>query len=186
MSALAFRPVTLDDAALLLDWRRRPHVAQNMLTEVANDLDKQRAWLTRANAREDYHHRIMTLDGRDIGYVSITVVDATSGVGEIGIYIGETNVPHELTIGNYLFVLNHAFFTLRLHKLVNHIIGANVRTIALQKFNGYRHVGVLNEQVLLRGQRQDLHIFEQLAADWTVFSANKGCRLDMDGRVCRP
>jgi RimJ/RimL family protein N-acetyltransferase len=185
MSGLSFRKVTPDDDSLLLDWRRRPHVAANMLSEVDNDIKKQRAWLIRTNTREDYTHRILQLDGRDIGYCSITVTDPKNGIGEIGIYIGESDVPRELTIANYIYMLNHAFYTLKLHKLVNHVIGSNSRVLAMQKFNGYRHVGVLKEQVLLRGERQDLHIFEQLASDWALFSARKGIRVDMDGNLVR-
>lgn len=185
MSGLSFRRITLDDAALLLDWRRRPHVASNMLSEIDNDLEQQRAWLARTNAREDYCHRIMQVDRRDIGYVSITVVDQKNAIGEIGIYIGELDTPREITSDNYLYILNHAFFTLKLHKLVNHIIGSNSRVLAMQKFNGYRYVGILKEQVLVRGERQDLHIFEQLASDWALFSAKKGVRTDMDGCLVR-
>ncbi|MDI7776138.1 GNAT family N-acetyltransferase [Asticcacaulis sp. EMRT-3] len=168
-SFLSCRPVTPDDAKLLLDWRTAPHVTQYMLTDVPYDIERQRGWIQRCQARDDYHDCILQCEGRDIGYTSITITDRHSGIGEIGIYIGDLTAPHALTMYNFVHTLNHAFFTLGLHKLVNHVVAWNGRVVKMQAFNGYRHVGVLKEHALKDGVRHDLHIFEQSAAEWAVF-----------------
>ena len=133
------------------------------------DIERQKAWIARSNARDDYRHAIIRIEGRDVGYVSITVTDARNGVGEIGCYIGDETAPKALTAYNFVGTLNHAFFTLGLYKLVNHIIAWNARTVRAQGFNGYRHVGVLKDHVSKDGARHDLHIFEQSAAEWAEF-----------------
>lgn len=166
---LSYRPVSEDDAELLLDWRTAPHITQYMLSDVPYDIERQKAWIARSNARDDYRHAIIRIEGRDVGYVSITVTDARNGVGEIGCYIGDETAPKALTAYNFVGTLNHAFFTLGLYKLVNHIIAWNARTVRAQGFNGYRHVGVLKDHVLKDGARHDLHIFEQSAAEWAQF-----------------
>ena len=166
---LSYRRVVPDDAKMLLDWRTAPHITKYMLTDVPYDIERQRAWIERCNARDDYEHCIMQIEGRDIGYSSITVVDRHSGIGELGVYVGDETAPKPLVVYNFTGTLNHAFFTMKLHKLVNHVVAWNERTLQLQKFNGHRHVGVLKDHTLKDGIRHDLHIFEQRAADWAEF-----------------
>jgi RimJ/RimL family protein N-acetyltransferase len=166
---LSYRPVVPDDARMLLDWRTAPHITQYMLTDVPYDIERQAQWIVRSNARDDYQHSIIRIEGRDVGYASITVTNAKSGIGEIGVYIGDAEAPKELTVYNFVGTLNHAFFTMGLHKLVNHVVAWNDRTLRAQKFNGYSHVGVLKDHALKDGIRHDLHIFEQSAAQWAEF-----------------
>ncbi len=168
-SFLSYRRPTTDDARMLLDWRTAPHVAPYMLTEVPYDIDRQKAWIERSNARDDYQHAIIQIEGKDVGYVSITVVNPRWGIGELGVYMGDLDVPRELSMYNFIGTNNHAFFTMGLHKLVNHIVAWNARVLKMQAFNGYRHVGALKEQVLKDGTRHDLHIFEQTVAEWAQF-----------------
>jgi len=166
---LSYRPVTEDDAQRLLDWRTAPHITQYMLTDVPYDIERQKAWIERCSTRDDYQHAIIRIEGRDVGYASITVTDSRAGIGEIGVYIGDDAAPKELTIYNFVGTLNHAFFTMGLHKIINHIVAWNERTVRLQAFNGYSHVGVLKDHALKDGVRHDLHIFEQSAAHWAEF-----------------
>ena len=46
---LYFRRLRESDLKLVLDWRVKPDVAQHMLTEVAYDMRRQRAWFDRIN-----------------------------------------------------------------------------------------------------------------------------------------
>jgi RimJ/RimL family protein N-acetyltransferase len=169
LNFLSYRRPTIEDAKLLLDWRTAPHITQYMLTDVPYDIERQKAWIERTNARGDYQHAIIRIEGRDVGYASITVTDKASQIGELGVYVGEPDVPRELSAYNFVGTLNHAFFTMGLHKLVNHVIAWNDRTVRAQQFNGYRHVGVLKDHTLKDGVRHDLHIFEQSAAEWAEF-----------------
>jgi len=178
---LSYRRPTLDDAKCLLDWRTAPHITRYMLTDVPYDIDRQRDWIARSNVRTDYSHAIIRIEDRDVGYASITVTDASSGIGELGVYIGDQTVSHALTVYNFVGTLNHAFFTLGLHKVVNHVVAWNDRTVKAQAFNGYRHVGVLKDHSLKDGVRHDLHIFEQSAAEWAQFRKKFNDTRNWDG-----
>lgn len=183
---ITYRPITADDARQLLDWRTSPEIAARMLTEVPYDIERQKGWIERSNARDDYAHRILQVQGRDVGYVSITVTDARNAIGEIGIYIGAADVPHALSAFNFVLNLNHAFFTLKLHKIVNHVMGSNPRVAKAQAFNGFRPVGVLKEHILKDGARHDLHIFEQTASEWALFREKFKDTRDWDGNPTGP
>jgi hypothetical protein len=132
---LAYRKIDEDDAQMLMDWRSSPHVASHMLTQIVPDLDQQRQWVRTCNARNDYAHRIIQIEGRDVGYCSITVTDEE--VGQLGVYVGELSTPRQLSIYNFLGTTNQALFTMGLKKLVNQVMRSNARTVKLQAFNGY-------------------------------------------------
>lgn len=178
---LTYRPISLDDAEMLLRWRTSPGIGQYMLTEVENNLERQRRWIIACESRTDMVHRIVRIDGADVGYCSIKVTDMIAAIGEIGIYIGETAAPPTFIAYNFIHLLNHAFFAMRLRKIVNHIMATNDRLIPVQKFNGYRHVGVLKEHALKEGRYLDMHIFEQTAKEWSTFRHKFGDWRDLDG-----
>lgn len=183
---LTYRPVTIGDAEMLLRWRTSPSIGQYMLTEVDQDTEKQRAWIAAMNARSDQVHRIIQIRGEDVGYCSIKITEAETRIGTVGIYVGEAGTPTSLSAFNFIHILNHAFFSMRLHKIVNHILATNDRLLPAQKFNGYRHVGTLREHVLKRGQWLDMHIFEQNARNWATFRLKFQDWRDLDGVVWPP
>ncbi|HTH98108.1 MAG TPA: GNAT family protein [Stellaceae bacterium] len=183
---LTYRPIVEDDAGLLLRWRTAPEISRFMLTEVSSDPARQREWLRASAGRSDMIHRIMQVHDHDIGYCSIKVVDADAGVGTVGVYVGESGTPTALTAFNFIHILNHAFCAMGLHKIVNHILAINDRLLPAQKFNGYRHVGVLKEHAVKAGHRFDMHIFEQMASEWLEFRRRFGDWRDLDGTLWPP
>jgi RimJ/RimL family protein N-acetyltransferase len=183
---LTYRPVVLGDAEMLLQWRTQPEIGRYMLTEVVPDPDKQRAWITATNARSDLVHRVIRIKDEDVGYCSIKVTEPASRIGTVGIYIGRPDTPTSLSAFNFIHILNHAFFAMGLHKIVNHILATNDRLLPAQKFNGYRHVGTLCEHVLKQGRWLDMHIFEQSARDWSAFRLKFQDWRDLDGAFWPP
>ena len=178
---LSYRPIHEDDAQRLLDWRTAPHVARFMISQVEQDLGKQRQWIRQCALSNDFAHRIIRIEGRDVGYCSITVRDPAAGIGELGVYIGEPATPRELSIYNFLGTANHALFTLGLAKLVNRIVDNNTRTLKLQAFNGYLPAGVLPGVAQLDGQRLDVHLFELSRQRWHEFRMKFRYFKDWDG-----
>ncbi|HYH07575.1 MAG TPA: GNAT family N-acetyltransferase [Thermoanaerobaculia bacterium] len=69
MSALALREVTVDDAALLREWRNDPSVRASSFNQDAVAADAHRAWLTKKLASADTKMWILTADGVPAGQV---------------------------------------------------------------------------------------------------------------------
>lgn len=178
---LAYRKITEADADLLLGWRTASHVAPYMLSQVQPDPHLQRAWIRSCEARPDYAHRIIRIEGRDVGYCSITTRDRRARVGELGVYIGELATPKALSIYNFLGTANHALFTLGLKKLVNHIVADNQRTLRLQAFNGYEAVATLPGHAVKEGLSQKVHVFELTRERWHSFRTKFAYFKDWDG-----
>ncbi|MFV3129377.1 GNAT family N-acetyltransferase [Niveispirillum sp. KHB5.9] len=179
--AMTFRSPTTGDAATLLAWRRLPEVTGNSFTDVDDDLDKQRAWIDRCNTRTDYLHRIIQVDGVDVGYTSITITHPAWGVGSIGAYMGDRRGRTGIGALNFAPVLNHCFHRLGLRKVVNQIFADNEKVLKGQTLLGYRHVGVLKAHALKNGQPRDVHLFEMLADDWARARPRFGLLYDLDG-----
>lgn len=182
-AALSFRLPVREDAAMLLSWRRLPEVTSNSFTDIDDDLDKQRAWIDRCGGRDDYIHRIIQVEGVDVGYTSITITQPHWGVGSIGTYMGDRRGRTGIGALNFAPVLNHCFYTLGLRKLVNQIFADNDRVRKGQTMLGYRHVGVLRAHAVKNNVPRDVHLFEMLAEDWTAIRPRFGLMADMDGRV---
>jgi RimJ/RimL family protein N-acetyltransferase len=180
---LSYRPPMEEDAALLLGWRTRPDITRHMLTDIDTDLDGQRAWLRISAEKPGFVHRLICLDGVPVGYASVTTVDPIAGVGTVGVYVAEVKARAGIAGFNFIHTLNHAFFPMGLNKIVNHIMGGNARLIRAQRFNGYRHVGVLHRQVQKYGELHDLHIFEQFREDWVALRPRFRDERDFDGVV---
>jgi RimJ/RimL family protein N-acetyltransferase len=184
MTALRFIVPTEEHAQLLLDWRTRPDIAGQMLSEVPYDLERQKAWLRRCAERDDYVHRILCVDGEPVGHVSITVTEPAWKIATIGVLTGGRTGRTGAAPLNFAYMLNHVFFAMGMRKVVNHILGSNSpRLLKGQPLLGYRPVGVLARQVVKDGREIDLHIFEMLAEDWRAARGRFGIREDMDGRA---
>ncbi|AWK90230.1 GNAT family N-acetyltransferase [Azospirillum thermophilum] len=183
MSSLSFIVPTEEHAQLILDWRTRPDIASQMLTEVPYDVERQKAWLRRCAGRTDYVHRLLCVDGVPVGHVSITVTEPAWKIATIGVLTGERAGRMGAAPLNFAYMLNHVFFTMGLRKVVNHILGTNSpRLLKGQPMLGYRPVGVLSRQVVKDGREIDLHIFEMLAEDWRTVRGRFAIYEDMDGR----
>lgn len=183
---LTYRPVTTDDAELILGWRTSADITRFMYTDVENDVDKQRAWIERSNCRSDYHHRLICVEGVAIGYTSIQTTDVAAGIGSIGVYIGDRTFPATMTALNFIHCLNHAFCSLNHAKIVNHILATNIRALGSQKFTGYRPAGVLPGHIVKNGERIDVHVFEQSKAEWLSFRRKFKDWRDWDGNQWPP
>jgi len=183
---LTYRPVLVDDAEMLLRWRTSPEIGQYMLTEVDQDTERQKAWIAATNARSDMVHRVIRVKDEDVGYCSVKITEPKARIGTVGIYIGELGTPTSLSAFNFIHILNHAFFAMGLHKIVNQILATNDRLLPAQKFNGYRHVGTLEQHVSKNGHWLDMHIFEQTARHWSDFRLKFKDWRDLDGQLWPP
>jgi RimJ/RimL family protein N-acetyltransferase len=187
--ALRFRPPLLQDAALLMAWRSTPEVTDNSFTDIDDDLDRQCAWIERSAQRNDFLHRIIQVEGVDVGYVSISTVApgclAHWLVGSVGVYMGDKRGRTGIGALNFAPVLNHCFYRLGLRKVLNQIFADNEKVRRGQTMLGYRHVGVLEAHAVKPGQPpRDVHLFEMTAAAWAKARPRFGIDYDLDGQPC--
>jgi len=178
---LSYRTIAEADAELILKWRTAPHVAPYMLSKVDWDLCQQRLWIRECNARNDFFHRIIRINQIDVGYCSITVFDSINMVGQLGVYIGDLDVPRALSMYNFLGTQNHAFYTVGVKSIKNRIKGDNNRTLKMQTFNGYIEISQNSAQGQGRSSEPSLKEFELTKERWHEFRRKFGYFRDWDG-----
>ena len=86
-SIFQFAVPEVSDAEQILRWRTSPRISAFMLSEVDNDLGRQRAWLARVAERSDYFHWLIRLKDQNIGIINITCLG--DDIYCWGYYIGE-------------------------------------------------------------------------------------------------
>lgn len=170
-----FRPPTPDDAAQLLDWRRRPDVTRWMFTDIDHGVEQQRAWIERSAGRTDLRHFVIETvgegdgeSGRPVGYLAFAQIDRESRHCSTGHYFA--TVEDRRRFGGYMhaFILNYAFYRLGMHKVVNSFMAGNIKVLKLQSILHYRPVGVHHEHVFKYGKWHDVHVFEMLEREWAT------------------
>ena len=161
-----FRRPTIDDAALMLEWRTTPEITRFMLTDIDHDLEKQKAWLAGCERRTDYEHFLMLRHGRPVGHLAFSDIDRVNRHCVPGTYV--VLEPHERHLAAYTnsFILDYCFYRLDMNKAVFTIMGGNDNFLKAKRLMGVREVGVLKDHVFKYGRFHDLHMFELTRAEW--------------------
>ena len=136
---VSFREVKMGDARLILEWRTKPRVTSQMLTDIANDEAGQSKWLERCYESPSYYHWIVEAGGRPIGLVNIADVDVNDRNVSWGYYIGEDSA---LGVGAWIppYVYNWLFRVVGIDKIVIEVLAANTTVLRMHQFHGYRGV----------------------------------------------
>ncbi|WP_029010447.1 GNAT family N-acetyltransferase [Azospirillum halopraeferens] len=161
-----FRRPVPDDAALLLDWRKRPDVTRWMFTDIDHGEAEQRAWLERCATRDDLRHFVIEHEGRPVGYLSFAGIDRVNRHCSTGHYFADAEERRRLGGYMHAFIMDYAFYRLGMNKVVNSFMAGNSRVLRLQTVLHYRPVGVYREHIFKYGQWHDVHVFEMFERDW--------------------
>ena len=85
------RPVTLEDAELLFQWRNQPHIRAASLGTAPLDLDTHLAWVEQASMQQNGVWWVYSEGGRALGHVNAR--PRASAVWRWGFYIGAQYAP---------------------------------------------------------------------------------------------
>lgn len=151
---------------MILDWRRRPEITRFMFTDVADDLERQKAWLKACAGREDFRHFVIGHEGRPIGYLSYSEIDRHHRRCGSGSYVAEESDRRRLAGFLYPFILDYCFYRLGMEKLVNSFMEGNDGVIRIQCRLGFREVGVLRRHIRKYDRWHDVFLFELLREEW--------------------
>ncbi|HRJ60941.1 MAG TPA: GNAT family N-acetyltransferase [Azospirillaceae bacterium] len=162
-----FRPPVPDDAEMLLAWRTDPVVTRFMYTDITDPSEeKQRAWLTAMEGREDFRHFVIEHDGEAVGYLSFSDIDRRHKRCSTGSYMGTPQARRMLAGYLHAFIHDYAYYVLGMHKVVEYFLAGNDNVVKIQRILKLREVGLLKEHVWKDGRFHDVHVFELLESDW--------------------
>jgi UDP-4-amino-4,6-dideoxy-N-acetyl-beta-L-altrosamine N-acetyltransferase len=125
------------------------------------------AWLEHALQREDASYWVMTCDGEDVGFASVTDISDRHGTGSWALYIGEESARRK-GMGAFVTytILTHVFDDLGLRKLSCEVLATNNTALTMYESFGFVREGLFREQILKAGGAVDVHRLGILDREW--------------------
>lgn len=157
------RKVTEDDLPMVLAWRNHADVRSYMFTQHEIGVDEHRNWFIKASKDPSRCLLLVEEAGQAIGYVQFSKVE--DGVADWGFY-ARPDAPKGTGSKLGAMALNHAFGTLKLHKVCGKAIESNQASIAFHQRLGFTLEGVLRDQQSINGVYHSLHCFGLLSTEW--------------------
>ncbi|MBW5485202.1 GNAT family N-acetyltransferase [Streptomyces bambusae] len=114
------------------------------------------------------------LDGTLVGGVLFAAFDAAGGNAEIGCWLEPAGVGKGLVTKACRILLDYAFTERGIHRVEWHAASGNKRSLAVAERLGMTREGVMRQNHLHRGVRQDTEIWALLADDYRA--QGQGCR----------
>ena len=160
------RPLTVEDAALTLEWRRAARA--RFLNAGAASVEQQAAWIAGRPASE-YNYIIELKNGHAIGMLSLTGIDRANRHGEPGRFlIGDEaaaqGVPAAVEAMKLLYEL--AFDQLQLVRVCGIVAANNTLMVKWQKFMGMKEEGRLRKHLCQDGAFHDAVFLGLLVEDY--------------------
>lgn len=156
------RPITADDTELAVRWRNQPSVVENFLYRKPITPKDHEDWLANKVFKGLVHQFIVCRneDDKPLGSAYLQNFDEESRRAEWGIYLGE-----EQTYGKGVgteaghLILDYAFNTLGLHKVVSRVLARNTASARMSEKVGSIQEAYLRDEYFLDGQYEDLILF---------------------------
>ena len=156
------RPITADDTELAVRWRNQPSVVANFLYRKPITPKDHEDWLANKVFKGLVHQFIVCRneDDKPLGSAYLQNFDEESRRAEWGIYLGE-----EQTYGKGVgteaghLILDYAFNTLALHKVVSRVLARNTASARMSEKVGSIQEAYLRDEYFLDGQYEDLILF---------------------------
>lgn len=156
------RPITADDTEMAVRWRNRPIVVENFIYRKPVSREDHENWLANKVFTGLVHQFIVCRneDDKPLGSAYLQNFDEESRRAEWGIYLGE-----EQTYGKGVgteaghLILDYAFNTLGLHKVVSRVLARNTASARMSEKVGSIQEAYLRDEYFLDGQYEDLILF---------------------------
>jgi RimJ/RimL family protein N-acetyltransferase len=147
---VTLRFMTDDDTAMIVEWRNRPFVRNNMINRDLFTDEGHREWIrTMIDTGKVIQFIILLTDSlRPIGSAYLRDIDYTHNKAEFGIFIGEDDA-HGQGYGTQtaLLVSDYALSQLSLHKVYLRFIAGNRAAEASYEKAGFRREAYLVDDV---------------------------------------
>lgn len=156
------RPITADDTELAVRWRNQPSVVANFLYRKPITQKDHENWLANKVFKGLVHQFIVCRneDDKPLGSAYLQNFDEESRRAEWGIYLGEEQA-YGKGVGTEAghLILDYAFNTLGLHKVVSRVLARNTASARMSEKVGSIQEAYLRDEYFLDGQYEDLILF---------------------------
>lgn len=155
--------MTEEDLKLVLSWRNRPEVRNNMYTSHIISWQEHTSWFARIQNDQTAKYFIYLAGDKPAGVIYFTNIRILSKNAFWGFYAGD-NAPLGTGVNMEYEALSYAFDKMDLHKLNCEVIGSNTSVINMHRkvgfkiegeFRDFHHDGSYFHNVVRLGMLQD-------------------------------
>ena len=135
---ISFREVGEEDAEIILRWRTSERVSKWMVTDVENDLQKQKQWLASCYNNPSYYHWMILVNDKPAGIINVSNYSEVQKITSWGFYLGEIDF---LGFGAFIpgYIYSFIFNRLLVNRIDVEIFDDNREVIDLHLFYGYQY-----------------------------------------------
>lgn len=164
------RPVVLEDAAMMLEWRNREPVRRGMFHSRAFTLEEQIPWLRSRIESDSSFYFIFQFQGRPAGVFGVYDVDPGQGVGEWVYFMGPRfpELPKGAGAAMEFIALDTFFYEVGIRRLWGRTLKSNERVWRIHQRFGFRIEGAMREHAVKDGELIDMLIVGLLEREWRL------------------
>jgi UDP-4-amino-4,6-dideoxy-N-acetyl-beta-L-altrosamine N-acetyltransferase len=159
------RSIADNELELMRTWRNAPSVRANMYTQHEISLEEHLAWWAKTRLRADQRYFMYEVAGIPTGVAAFTEIDTQSQNAAWAFY-ASPSAPRGTGSNMEYLMLEHAFDTLRLHKLYCEVLAFNTPVIKLHQKFGFKVEGVFRDQHKVAGNFVDAFRLSILSTEW--------------------
>lgn len=135
---VTLRRLTKDKIEMVRNWRNDPKIVQYMEYKEYITPEMQEKWFEKINNEENYYF-IIVVNEKEIGLINIRDINYNKLEGEAGIFIYHDEFYNSTISFQASFVLyDFCFETLKMKRVLAHILKDNKRAIKFNKMIGYK------------------------------------------------
>jgi len=177
---LKFNKLKEEHLELVLSWRIKPDISEFMLTDVENNIEKQRMWFKKISVDQTCKYWVIKYNNTNIGLINLADIDKKNKKCSIGFYIGESTYQNfSGVILPYMY--NHVFYKMDFNKIHGEVIEKNKAIMRIHITHGYREVGRFEKHIFKENQFHDVIIVELMRNKWDYLQRKfKDCRIEFE------
>lgn len=167
MTDVRLRLATAADADAMLAWRNQPEVARWMYSDHLITADEHARFMAKALTDPTRRYWIIELDGAGVGLANLVDISITNRKASWAYYLADPATRGK-GVGAFVevFVLDHVFRELRLHKLCCEVLVENEAVWKMHESFGFVREALYRAHVWKAGEPRDVVGLGVLAAEW--------------------
>ena len=163
---MSLRPLTMDDAEQILEWRNSPRVAAFMYTNEPISLTDHMQWLQGALESSAARYWMIEHRGNDVGVANLADIDRRNQRCSWAFYLGAPDVPGPVAVGVEFEIMGIVFGEMGFHKLISEVLGFNERVIDMHERAGFVREGRLRDHIQRNDGTHDVVVLSMLRPEW--------------------
>jgi [ribosomal protein S5]-alanine N-acetyltransferase len=166
--SIKLRALLISDLDTILEWALDQEFCLANGWNFPNDPERLRAHWTRiiTEPQDDFQRCAIEGKGSLLGYTDLALIDWQEQRASFGIALARANWGKGIAETAGALLLEHAFMTLNLTRIVAEVHASNERSLRLMTRLGFVREGTLRQHETYRGQKRDVILFGLLQNEY--------------------